>query len=276
MSQNVANTSLPTPTTTQDWSAILDEAIQLASDNDKETADAKQSEPLVETRLRMSAPTGDRLGTSVPVPAETGNPGLAESSKANGKAKACDLVPVGPCAWCVRAGVECTFELARAKVEVQAGPLRSENVAGEMLVARGLHAIAAAIDWHTSKMAKHWEMAKETHHMQRQFNNHLYELLQEMEYWEVAEVGESSEEESTGKETSDGGTDKDVEGEEAPESDLEVLGICVSVWGYHKMKTGSHFSKSLKLNATQTKVIPGTSTSGPGESTFLGPGMDYP
>ncbi|KAI5984104.1 hypothetical protein EDC04DRAFT_2914533 [Pisolithus marmoratus] len=44
MSQNIANTSLPTPTTTQDWTAVLEEAIQSASDDDKETANAKYAE----------------------------------------------------------------------------------------------------------------------------------------------------------------------------------------------------------------------------------------
>ncbi|KAI6006364.1 hypothetical protein EDC04DRAFT_2611518 [Pisolithus marmoratus] len=258
MSQNVVNTGLPTPATTQDWTTVLDKAIQSASNDDKETADAKYakcqcwkqakkehkvaeevaaharaaqaeaehwekecwekeelednqemnrwSKMLVVDRLRVSAPVGDRPGMSVPVLAETGNPGPAEGLKAKGKAKACDLVPVGPgpCAWCVRAGVECMFKLARA--------------------------IMAAIDWHTSKMVKHREITKVTQHTQRQFNNHLYELLQEMEYQQVAEVGESSDEESTGIETSNRETNKDAEGEEAPESDPE---------GYHKMKTES-------------------------------------
>ncbi|KAI6024425.1 hypothetical protein EDC04DRAFT_2606445 [Pisolithus marmoratus] len=105
-------------------------------------------------------------------------------------------------------------------------------MAGEMLVAWGLHAIAAAIDQHTSEMAKHWEITRQTQHVQRQLSNHLYDLLQETEYWQVAEVVESSDEEGTSKETSDGETDEDVEGEEAPESDLEV--------GTIKMKTKSH------------------------------------
>ncbi|KAI6028241.1 hypothetical protein EDC04DRAFT_2605720 [Pisolithus marmoratus] len=167
MSQNIANTSLPTPTATQDWTAILEEAIQSASDDDKETANAKYtkcqcrkhvrkeckaakeaaacekveaerqeqefwekeehaytvdsetewSEMPVVDRLRVSVPVGDRLGMSVLVPAETGNPGLAEGSKVKGKAKACDPVPVGPCAQCVRAGVECMFKLVRASAE---------------------------------------------------------------------------------------------------------------------------------------------------------------
>ncbi|KAI6023451.1 hypothetical protein EDC04DRAFT_2606614 [Pisolithus marmoratus] len=88
-----------------------------------------------------------------------------------------------------------------------------------------------AIDQHTSEMAKHWQIAKETQCVQRQFNNCLYELLQETEYQQVAEVGESSDKESTGIETSDRETDKDTEGEEAPESDLEVFLSCfVFVW----------------------------------------------
>ncbi|KAI6044042.1 hypothetical protein EDC04DRAFT_2599651 [Pisolithus marmoratus] len=241
MSQNVANTGLPTPAATQDWTTILEEAIQLASDNDKETADVKyakhqcwkqvrkehkvakevaahekveaehlednwemnrQSKMPVETRLRTSAPTGDRPGTSVLVLAQSGSPGPAESSKAKGKAKARDPVPVGPCAQCVRARVECTFELARAsaekkkkasdkkkwarakgpEVEVQAGSSRSEGVGGEMLIAWGLHAIVAAIDQHTSEMAKHREITKQTQHVQRQLNSRLYDLLQETEY----------------------------------------------------------------------------------------------
>ncbi|KAI6028242.1 hypothetical protein EDC04DRAFT_2898978 [Pisolithus marmoratus] len=65
----------------------------------------------------------------------------------------------------------------------------------------------AAIDWHTNEMAKHWEIAKETQCMQRQFNDCLYKLLQEMEYQQVVEVGELSDKESTGMETSDGETD---------------------------------------------------------------------
>ncbi|KAI5992336.1 hypothetical protein EDC04DRAFT_2613659 [Pisolithus marmoratus] len=316
MSQNIANTSLPTPTATQDWTAVLDEAIQSASKDDQETADAKYAEhqcqkrvkkehkvadeaaahervaqaeverwerecqekeehsytvnsetkwskmPVVD-RLRVSAPVGNRPGTSVPVP--------VGGSKVKGKSKAHDPVPVGPCAQCVRAEVECTFELVKAskhgkkscdwrsglkkqcmlpgaekkkkagdkkkwvqakslEVQVQAGSSRSESVTGGILVAWGLQAIVAAIDWHTSEMVKHQEMAKETQCMQRQFNNHLYELLQETEYQQVTEVGELSDKGSTGKETSDE-TDEDTEGEEAPESDPEV--------GYHKAKTES-------------------------------------
>ncbi|KAI6046543.1 hypothetical protein EDC04DRAFT_2597985 [Pisolithus marmoratus] len=332
MSQNIINTGLPTPATMQDWTIVLEEAIQLASEDDQETADVKyaecqhwkqvkkeckaaeevaacerveaghqekecqdqeehsytvnseteyfkallnhqQSKMLVVDRLRASALVGDRPGMSVPVPAQPGNPGPAEGLRAKGKARAHDPVPVGPCAQCVRAGVECTFELARAskcgkkscdqcsglkeqcmlpgaekkkegqrndkkkwaqakslEVEVQARSLRPKSVGGEMLVAQGLHAIMAAIDQHTNEIAKHQEMAKETQCMQRQFNNCLYKLLQEMEYQQVAEVGEFSDEESTSKETSDRETDKDAEGEEAPESDPE---------GYHKMKTKS-------------------------------------
>ncbi|KAI5982203.1 hypothetical protein EDC04DRAFT_2915836 [Pisolithus marmoratus] len=121
-----------------------------------------------------------------------------------------------------RAGDKKKWAQAKSlEVEVQARPLRSENVAGETLVAQGLQAIVAAIDWHTSKMAKHWEMAKETQCMQRQFNNCLYELLQETEYWQMAEMEESSDEESTSEETSDRETDKDAERGEAPESDPE-------------------------------------------------------
>ncbi|KAI6024426.1 hypothetical protein EDC04DRAFT_2900080 [Pisolithus marmoratus] len=41
MSQNIASTSLPTPTTTQDWTVTLDEAIQLVSEDDQETANTK-------------------------------------------------------------------------------------------------------------------------------------------------------------------------------------------------------------------------------------------
>ncbi|KAI6010162.1 hypothetical protein EDC04DRAFT_2610308 [Pisolithus marmoratus] len=66
-------------------------------------------------------------------------------------------------------------------------------------------------------MAKHQQIAKESQHMQRQFNNCHFDLLQEMEYWQVAEVGELSDKESTGIETSNRETDKDVEGEEIPE-----------------------------------------------------------
>ncbi|KAI5988902.1 hypothetical protein EDC04DRAFT_2614455 [Pisolithus marmoratus] len=149
-------------------------------------------------------PVVDRPGMSVPVPAAPGNPGLAEGSKVKGKAKAHDLVPVGLCAQCVSTGVECTFELVKA-------------------------------NWHTSKMAKHQQIAKQTQHMQRQFNDCLFDLLQETEYWQVAEVGELSDEKTTSEETSDGETDKDAEGEEAPESDLE-------------MKTGSQgWQKGLEV-----------------------------
>ncbi|KAI6014293.1 hypothetical protein EDC04DRAFT_2609044 [Pisolithus marmoratus] len=125
------------------------------------------------------------------------------------------------------------------EVEVQARSSRPKSMAGEILVAWGLQAIMVAIDWHMSEMAKHQEIAKETQCMQRQFNNHLYELHQEMEYQQVAEVGELSDMEGTSEEVSDGETDKDVEGEEAPESDLEVSVHFVSVWGYHKSKAES-------------------------------------
>ncbi|KAI6028255.1 hypothetical protein EDC04DRAFT_2605731 [Pisolithus marmoratus] len=255
MSQNITNTGLPTPAATQDWTTVPDKAIQSASKDEQEIADVKYAEcqcqkqskvPVVD-RPRVSAPVGDRLGMSVLVPAETGNPGPAEGLKAKGKAKACDLVPVGLCAQCVRARTECMFKLVKAskqgkkscdqcsglkeqcmlpggsnsmpkknpEVEVQARPSRSESIAGEMLVAQGLHAITAAIDQHTNEMAKHWQIAKES----------------QLHTETVAEVGESSDKEGTGEETSNGETDEDAEGEEAPESDLEV--------GYHKVKTES-------------------------------------
>ncbi|KAI6039368.1 hypothetical protein EDC04DRAFT_2603232 [Pisolithus marmoratus] len=44
MSQNITNTGLPTPTATQDWTAILDKAIQLASEDNQETANVKYTE----------------------------------------------------------------------------------------------------------------------------------------------------------------------------------------------------------------------------------------
>ncbi|KAI5996820.1 hypothetical protein EDC04DRAFT_2612641 [Pisolithus marmoratus] len=142
------------------------------------------------------------------------------------------------------------------EVEVQARPLRSESVAGEMLVAQGLHAIAAAIDQRTSKMAKHQEMAKETQCMQRQFNNCLYELLQETEYWQVVEVGESSDEERTSAETSDRETNEDVEGEEVPESDLEVLDVHVSVQGYKEdWEPKTKVSIKDEVNKSVARVI---------------------
>ncbi|KAI6015954.1 hypothetical protein EDC04DRAFT_2608632 [Pisolithus marmoratus] len=104
-------------------------------------------------------------------------------------------------------------------------PVLAESGASRRIESKGagvecmFELVKATIDWHTSKMAKHWEITKETQCMQRQFNNHHYELLQETEYWQVVEVGESSDKESTGKGTSDGETNKDMEGEEAPESD---------------------------------------------------------
>ncbi|KAI6045903.1 hypothetical protein EDC04DRAFT_2598479 [Pisolithus marmoratus] len=102
MSQNIANTGLPTPTAIQDWTIVPDEDIQLASDDNKETADAKyakrqcqkQSETLVETmprsvpvenRLRASAPVGDRPGVNVPVPAESGGPRAGRGFKGEGE-----------------------------------------------------------------------------------------------------------------------------------------------------------------------------------------------
>ncbi|KAI6024218.1 hypothetical protein EDC04DRAFT_2900291 [Pisolithus marmoratus] len=173
MSQNIANASLPTPTATQDWTTAPEEAIQLESKDNQETADAKyakhqhckqvkkeckaaeeaaahereeaehwekecqdqeehsyainsemeyfevllnhqQAEEDWEMNRWSKMLVVDRLRVSVPVLAQSGNSGLAESSKVKGKAKACDPVLVGPCAQCVRAGVECTFELARA------------------------------------------------------------------------------------------------------------------------------------------------------------------
>ncbi|KAI5994629.1 hypothetical protein EDC04DRAFT_2910467 [Pisolithus marmoratus] len=81
----------------------------------------------------------------------------------------------------------------------------------------------AAIDQHTNEMAKHWWITKENQHMQRQFNNCLYDLLQETEYHQVGGFKELSEE-ITSKESSDEETDDNAEGEveERPESDPEV------------------------------------------------------
>ncbi|KAI6035865.1 hypothetical protein EDC04DRAFT_2897522 [Pisolithus marmoratus] len=48
MSQNVANTSLPTPAATQDWTTILDKAILSASEDDQATADVKKEHKAAE------------------------------------------------------------------------------------------------------------------------------------------------------------------------------------------------------------------------------------
>ncbi|KAI6023475.1 hypothetical protein EDC04DRAFT_2606630 [Pisolithus marmoratus] len=307
MLQNIANTGLPTPTATQDWTTVPDEAIQLASDDDKESADVKYAEHQCWKQVKKECKAAEEASEHVRVAQVEAEHWEMEAHEAREKEawERAELTMRGgglgdeqavqgasggqarnECTSTGRvrkpqadrelevegAGVECMFELAkaskhgkkscdqcsglkgqcmlpgglnsvlkkkqvpgettslRAKVEVQAGPSRSESITGEMLVAWGLHTIVAAIDQHTSKMAKHQQITKETQCMQRQFNNCLYELLQEMKYWQVAEVGELSDEESTGVETSNGETDKDVEGEEAPESDPEE---------YHKMKTGS-------------------------------------
>ncbi|KAI5993113.1 hypothetical protein EDC04DRAFT_2613447 [Pisolithus marmoratus] len=114
----------------------------------------------------------------------------------------------------------------------------------------------AAIDWHTSEMAKHWEMAKETQHMQRQFNNHLYKLLQETEYWQVVEVGESRDKESAGMETSDREIDEDVEGEEAPESDLEVpVCLFLSLHGGTKKTGGWKQNQESKARGSEGQRV---------------------
>ncbi|KAI5984024.1 hypothetical protein EDC04DRAFT_2615901 [Pisolithus marmoratus] len=100
---------------------------------------------------------GDRPILSAPVLAVPENPMPAEGSKVRGKAKALtDPVPVSPCSQCIRAEVECTFKLVKAK----------------------------------------------------------------MEYWQVAEVGESCDKETTGKETGDENMEGEVE--EGPESDPKV------------------------------------------------------
>ncbi|KAI6038477.1 hypothetical protein EDC04DRAFT_2603931 [Pisolithus marmoratus] len=196
-------------------------------------------------------------------------PGLAESSKVKGKAKAYDPVPISPCAQCVRARVECTFELAKCpglkeqcvlsggskgmlrkkqaleettspragekkkhaqvkspEVEVQAGPLRSKSVTGV-----GDPGGMGVTYQHTKEMAKHQQIAKESQHMQRQFNNCLFDLLQEMEYQQVAERPVMEKLTRMWK----------VEEEERPGSDPEVF-VClfsVSVQEYHKVKTKS-------------------------------------
>ncbi|KAI6038951.1 hypothetical protein EDC04DRAFT_2603460 [Pisolithus marmoratus] len=304
MSQNIANTSLPTPTATQDWTAVPDEAIQSTSEDEQETADMKYAKCQCWKQAKKEQKAAKEAAE------HSGGPGLAEGSKAKDKAKAHDTVPVGPCAWCVRAGVECMFELAKAskqgkkscdqcsglkeqcvlpgakkkkeqgakeatsprasdkkkwaqakslEVEVQARPSRSKNMAGEILVARGLHAIMATIDRHTNKMPKHQEITKETQHVQRQFNDHLYELLQEMEYWQVAEVGESSDEESTGMESSDGETDKDMEGEEAPESDLEsclFVSLHEGAGGSEGQRVAASASQSCGVAEVTRVVVP--------------------
>ncbi|KAI6038468.1 hypothetical protein EDC04DRAFT_2603923 [Pisolithus marmoratus] len=284
MSQNVTNT---------DWTTVLDKAIQLASKDDQETANAKYAEhqcqkqvkkehkaaeeavacervaqaeaehqeeeahkvawereehayavdsetkfyevllnqqqaeedwmmnrwsktpvgtrprmsALVENRLRASAPVGDRPGMSVLVPAESENPGPAESLRAKGQGKAHDPVSKhGKKSFdqCLGLKEQCVLPGAEKK---------KKQGAKEAMPPRA--------DWHTSEMAKHQEIAKQMQHVQRQLNSHLYDLLQETKYQQIAEVEESSDKESTSGETSDRETDEIVEGEEAPESDPE-------------------------------------------------------
>ncbi|KAI6000434.1 hypothetical protein EDC04DRAFT_2610306 [Pisolithus marmoratus] len=58
MSQNIASTALPTPATTQDWSIVLDKAIQSASDDDKETTDAKYAEHQCQNTVKSTMSRG--------------------------------------------------------------------------------------------------------------------------------------------------------------------------------------------------------------------------
>ncbi|KAI6043635.1 hypothetical protein EDC04DRAFT_2600086 [Pisolithus marmoratus] len=276
MSQNIANTGLPTPAATQDWTTVLDEAIQSASHDDKKTADTKkeckaaeeaaaceraeaecwekehwdrkecsyamdlemeyyeallnhqQAEEDQEMNRQSKMLVVDRPSASVPVPAESGGPGPAEGLRAKGKG-------------------------AKKK---------KKQVPEEAMSPRAVYQSSHRPD--TSKMAKHWEMAKETQCMQRQFNNHLYELLQETEYQQVAEVEESSDKESTGEERSNRETDEDAEGEEAPESDLESK---------TKSKGNrSNIESSLPVLVASTRILNGKQS----PQGTVGAGMEGP
>ncbi|KAI5995410.1 hypothetical protein EDD15DRAFT_2195438 [Pisolithus albus] len=159
MSQHTVNTGFPPATAILDWTAVPDEAIQLASDDDQTVADAKFAERQCRKRVRREqraaaeaaeherrereqAEHWEREETecrereeaerrereeaerqqreevercqqeSVEIAQEAAEGSQVATSR-KGKEVTRAETPVGPCARCLRAQVECTFELAK-------------------------------------------------------------------------------------------------------------------------------------------------------------------
>ncbi|KAI6046208.1 hypothetical protein EDC04DRAFT_3016405 [Pisolithus marmoratus] len=142
MSQSTANTGLPTPTTTQDWTIIPDEVIQSASKDDKETADMNYAKHQCQKQVRkdtllvtpgqqaatqymsfqqeaceaqerdaITMAMGGRGPADEQVARDTGRRQLSTKCTSTGRR----LKNEGPCTQCIRAELECTFKLAKAK-----------------------------------------------------------------------------------------------------------------------------------------------------------------
>ncbi|KAI6004795.1 hypothetical protein EDD15DRAFT_2359640 [Pisolithus albus] len=160
MSQYTINTGFPPATAILDWTAIPDEAIQSASDDDQTVADAKFAECQCRKRVRREqraaaeaaeherqereeAEHREREETerrereeaehrereeaecqqqeeverrqreSVEIAREAAEGSQVATSRKGKEATRAEM-PVGPCARCLHAQVECTFELAKA------------------------------------------------------------------------------------------------------------------------------------------------------------------
>ncbi|KAI6037748.1 hypothetical protein EDC04DRAFT_2604528 [Pisolithus marmoratus] len=70
MSQNIANTSLPTPTTTQDWTTTPEEAIQSASEDDQETANVKYAKCQCHKQVKKECKAAEEVAACERVEAE--------------------------------------------------------------------------------------------------------------------------------------------------------------------------------------------------------------
>ncbi|KAI6107198.1 hypothetical protein EDD16DRAFT_1712554 [Pisolithus croceorrhizus] len=162
------------------------------------------------------------------------NPALAEGSQSQGGPQADHVT----CAWCARAKVNCTYELAKATstrkvwkhvvpaesmsltasekkkcawakslgVEVVGGSLQAEkgkSVTHDTSITSGLYAIAAVIDWHTEEMVQLWQMVKMLGSSHHHVIKSMVELLQETTYPEPELPAESGSEESEEAEASD-------------------------------------------------------------------------
>ncbi|KAI6013842.1 hypothetical protein EDC04DRAFT_2609162 [Pisolithus marmoratus] len=237
MSQNITNTGLPTPATTQDWTTVLDKAIQSASEDDQETANVKYAECQHHKRVKKECKAAEEAVAHERAEVERWEKECQDCEECSyamdSETKYYKVVrdasggqAEGKCTGRGQAQNEC------ASASRVRGPRASRGFKGaEKKKKQGLEEA-------TSPRAgdkKKWVRVKSL------------ELLQEMEYQQVAEVGELSDKESTGEETSDRETDKDMEGEVAPENDLEDPICFVSAWGYHKLKTESQKQNKQKV-----------------------------
>ncbi|KAI6094595.1 hypothetical protein EDD16DRAFT_1523603 [Pisolithus croceorrhizus] len=221
MSQPLLLIPTPLAITVQDWLVVLDSAIQSDSNDDKAVTKAKYDKRQHQKKVQKDQKVAEEAVAQERVEAEcwereVAELSLAEGSQGQGGPQADHMT----CAWCTKAKVNCTYELAKAtstkkvwkcivlaesmsprasekkkcacakslEVEVVGGSLQAKkgkSVTHNTLITGGQYAISTAIDWHTKEMVQLQQMVKMLGSLHHHMIKSMAELLQEMMYPEL-------------------------------------------------------------------------------------------